>query len=203
MKTGTLGIALPNYMTQQPGSGPEFNFGECSRRIAMRDSAAEDAFVRFFQARIFAYAQRNLRQLASVEEIVQETLWAAIRALRDERLEDSANLSAFVYGIARNKVADARRRAAKDPLEPWPEGFDPPTSAESPSEELRRKEATAAIQELPPAEQSVLRMMLVEGLPSSEIADKLNLTEMAVRQRKSRALKRIADRIRSVAGARP
>jgi RNA polymerase sigma-70 factor (ECF subfamily) len=138
-------------MTQQPGSGPEFNFAECSQRIAMRDPEAEDAFVRFFQARIFAYAQRNLRQVASVEEIVQETLWAAIRALRDERLDDSANLSAFVYGIARNKVADARRRAAKDPHQPWPEGFDPPTSAEAPSEELRRKEAAAVIQELPPS----------------------------------------------------
>ena len=185
-------------MTQQPGSGPEFNFAECSQRIAMRDASAEDEFVRFFEGRIYAYAHRNLRPAASVEEIVQETLWAAIRALRDQRLEDSANLSAFVYGIARNKLADARRRAAKDPHQPWPEGFDPPTAgAESPSEESRRKEAAAAIQELPPAEQSVLRMMLVEGLPASAIADKLNLTEVAVRQRKSRALRRIADRIRS------
>lgn len=184
-------------MTNQPGSGPEFNFAECSQGIAMRDAGAEDAFVRFFERRIYAYAHRNLRPPSSVEEIVQETLWAAIRALRDQRLEDSANLSAFVYGIARNKVADARRRAAKDPLQPWPEGFDPPMAAsESPSEEARRKEAAAAIQELPSAEQSVLRMMLVEGLPASEIADRLRLTEVAVRQRKSRALRRIADRIR-------
>ncbi len=185
-------------MTQHPGLSPEFNFAECSQGIAMRDAGAEDAFVRFFERRIYAYAYRNLRPAASVEEIVQETLWAAIRALRDQRLEDSANLSAFVYGIARNKVADARRRAAKDPHEPWPEGFDPPTPrSESPSEETRRKEAAAAIQQLPSAEQSVLRMMLVEGLPASEIADKLNLTEVAVRQRKSRALRKIADRLRS------
>jgi RNA polymerase sigma-70 factor (ECF subfamily) len=182
-------------MTQQPGSCPEFNFAECSQGIANRDPGAENAFVRFFEARIYAYAHRNLRPPALAEEIVQETLWAAIRALRDQRLEDSANLSAFVYGIARNKVADARRRAANDPHKPWPEGFDPPAIAESSSEETRRKEAAAAIQELPPAEQSVLRMMLVEGLAASEIADKLNLTEVAVRQRKSRALRRIADRI--------
>ena len=94
-------------MTQQPGSGPEFNFAECSQRIAKRDSGAEHDFVRFFEPRIYAYAHRNLRPAASVEEIVQETLWAAIRALREQRLEDSNNLSAFVYGIARNKVTDA------------------------------------------------------------------------------------------------
>jgi RNA polymerase sigma-70 factor (ECF subfamily) len=185
-------------MTNLLGPGPEFNFAECSQGIARRDAGAEDAFVRFFEGRIYAYAHRNLRPAASVEEIVQETLWAAIRALRDQRLEDTGNLSAFVYGIARNKVADARRRAAKDPHQAWPEGFDPPmTSSDSPSEETRRKEAAAAIQELPPAEQSVLRMMLVEGLPANEIASRLHLTEVAVRQRKSRALRRIADRIRS------
>ncbi|MBI4902447.1 MAG: sigma-70 family RNA polymerase sigma factor [Acidobacteria bacterium] len=177
-------------------SGPETAWVD---RIRAGDRGAEELLVRFFQPRVHAFARRNLHDPIQTEELVQDTLWAAIRAAREGRIDDPANLPGFIYGIARRRVADAVRKSARDPHVRWPEDFDPPALHDE-RQAGREREAVAAdaISTLEPADRGILNMCLIEGLETSEIAQRLQMRPDAVRQRKSRALKRIIDRIREM-----
>lgn len=184
-------------MIPQPGSESESDLVAWVGRIRGGDRSAEDALVRFFQPRIYAFAQRTLRDTVRAEDVVQETLWAAVKTLREGRLEDPPKLAAFVYGVARRRVADLHRKTSRNRHVEWPADFDPPANTSAAEEDRQRMvQAQAVIQDLEPADRNILQMLLVEGLGMTEIGEKLQLRADAVRQRKSRALRRVLERIR-------
>ncbi len=179
-----------------PATGPDSDWVD---RIRAGDRSAEELLVRFFQPRLYAFARRNLPDPVVCDEFVQDTLWAAIRAAREGRIADPSNLPGFIYGIARHRVADFVRKAARDRHVPWPEDFDPPAIApESQADQERETLAGEAIRSLDPADRGILNMLLIEGLETTEIARRLQIRPDAVRQRKSRAIRRIVDRIREM-----
>lgn len=171
----------------------------CVRSIRDGSPESETTFALFFQPRIRVYAYHALQSRAAVDDVVQETLWAAIRALREGRLEKPENLAAFVYSIARHRVMDVHRSEARQRTEPIPDNFDFPALPDADAADREREQiAREAIRGLEPLDREVLNLILLRGLKHEEIGRQLSLTTDAVRQRKCRALRRITEKIREV-----
>ncbi|UCC71647.1 MAG: sigma-70 family RNA polymerase sigma factor [Gemmatimonadota bacterium] len=140
-------------------------------------------------------ALRALGDLEAAEEAVQETLVRALEALRNGRPRDPEKLGAFVRGIARHVIADARHaRQRSAPLEAVLESecgtsLDDPLAALVSDEE--RDLVRRALTELSAGDRDILHLSFFEGLTPVEIAERLGEPALRIRKRKSRALRRL------------
>jgi RNA polymerase sigma-70 factor (ECF subfamily) len=162
-------------------------------RVQARESAAEEEFVAIFQRRIRGFVLANAGDQALADELAQDVLWAVIRSLRDGKVQQTAQLPAFVWGTARNLLNDRLRQRAREKLQPLTDEMVFVRPASEQEEFERRRSAQQAIDTLEPPERGVLLLSLVDGLRSDDIAAKIGITPDAVRQRKSRALKKLSE----------
>jgi RNA polymerase sigma factor (sigma-70 family) len=164
------------------------------QHILQGDPTAEDELVRRFRGPVFVMALVRTRDAEAARDLAQEVLLQVIQALREGRLRNEESLAAYVHGTARNLVNNYfRSRRSRELPEPGP---DPPAQAPDNSEDLleladRRRFVHRALERLNAGERAVLQLTLAEGLPPAEIARRLGLKPEAVRQRKSRAMKKI------------
>ena len=133
---------------------------------------------------------------AAAEEVVQETWIAVFQGI--DRFEQRSSLKTWLFHILANKAKTRRRREARsvpfsslaDPDEPAvdPERFladgtwaSAPTMWETPEEKLLSGETRdvilETIKELPPAQREVITLRDVEGWPSNEVCDALEISE--------------------------
>jgi RNA polymerase sigma factor (sigma-70 family) len=164
-------------------------------RIAAGDPAAEEELVARFSPRIRAFVASRAAGRDFAEEVVQDTMMALICTLREGRLRESDNLPALAYGIARNRLADAIRKHARRRTVPFPEDFDCPAPAAEQDPELVSA-ARTQIETLEPADRRILWMTLIDGFKPAEVAKAIGMSADAVRQRKSRALKRLVEHLK-------
>jgi RNA polymerase sigma factor (sigma-70 family) len=160
-------------------------------RIASGQAADEAAVVEYFAPRVRAMIRGRLRQGDAVHDLTQDTLLAVILALRKGQLRDAERLRAFVLGVARNVVNNHLRgvhRRGEDELDADLAGR---LVTEPTEDEERRRLVTQALDAMAPADREVLHLTLVDGLHPREIAQRLSLPPETVRQRKTRALKRL------------
>lgn len=131
------------------------------------------------------------------EDILQDALMTAYVEVERGRYEPRAGIpfTAYVKGIARNKIREARRRARN--CEPLEEGLRVPAE---PARELEtvfdrheeRRALRRGLAQLPYRRRQVLEGVLAgETLP--EIAIRLQMTEVTVRQHKHRGLRRLQE----------
>lgn len=127
-------------------------------------------------------------------DILQEAMLTAFLEIERGRYQPRVGIpfTAYVKGIARNKIREARRRTQRlVPLDDTPEHV-----LESPHPQLEtvieRREARDALQAglstLPSSRRDVLEAYL-NGNSTTEIAETLGVTEDVVRQHKSRGLR--------------
>jgi len=177
-----------------PGtSKPEESLISLADRIQAGDSEAEDEFVHMFQRRVRAFALANGADEPLADELVQETLWGVIAALRQGRVQQPKQLAAFVWGTARNHLNHRIRLKARDRTTSLPPSADFPRPPHEHENFERQHAARQAIATLEPHERAVLLLSLVDGLGPEEIAQRLGILPDAVRQRKSRALKKLTE----------
>ena len=162
-------------------------------RICTGDSGAEEEFVHAFQGRIKAFALANGADPQTSDDLVQEVLWGVIRALRDRRVQQPEQLAGFVWGTARNLLRDRLRMRARDKTTSLAPSADFPRPAREQHEFERNHAAQQAIAMLEPHEREVPLLSLVDGLGPEEIADRLGILPDAVRQRKSRAMRKLSE----------
>jgi RNA polymerase sigma-70 factor (ECF subfamily) len=164
-------------------------------RVFERDQGAEDDLVRLFGGRIRTMMAVQTRDPSLAEDLAQETMMAALVALRAGRLRATDRLAAFIYGVARNLLNDHRRgRRAQPDVPISPEmclAPDPDRVEERERENMVRR----ALDSLPPPDREVLVLTLVEGLKPGAIARRLGLTPDVCRARKSRALKKVVEEV--------
>ena len=166
---------------------------EIVERVRAGSRDAEDAMAARFLPRIRAFLSARTRRPDFIEELTQETFLAALRALRDGRLRQAETLGAFIYGIARNQLAEALRRLARDRVGPMPADFEPAgPEADAPPE--WRETARQEMKALDPVDRQILWLLLVEGFRPDEVTGRLGLSADAIRQRKSRVLRRMAEK---------
>jgi RNA polymerase sigma-70 factor, ECF subfamily len=172
---------------------------QMAERVLVSDPAAEDQFARTFGPRIYAMALVRTGDPDAARDLSQSALIEALQALRKGRLRDPQKLPAFVCGTARNVINYYLRARSRAPRSE-PLGSDIPAGDQVP--DLERAERLAlvrrALERLEPDDRRILMMTLVDGLKPAEIAARLGLSSEVVRQRKSRAVKRVIDAVRSL-----
>ena len=123
---------------------------------------------------------------------------AALKAVREGRLREADRLAGFVAGTARNLALKHQRSRRRDPL-PLEDALEP--AAGPPTEELEAAERVALVEQaldrLEEGERQVMELTWLEGLEPREIAGRLRLSGDVVRARKSRALKKIVNYVRT------
>jgi RNA polymerase sigma-70 factor (ECF subfamily) len=121
------------------------------------------------------------------EDIVQETLLAI--HLKRHTWRTDAPVLPWVYAIARFKLIDAfRRRGRRVEIEI---GDIAETLAQAETETVSHREIGRALDGLAPGQRSVVAAISVEGRSISETAERLDMTETAVRVALHRGLQSI------------
>jgi len=147
---------------------------------------------------VYRLAIKMVENPQDAEDILQETFIKAFRGL--PRFDGRSSLSTWLYRIATNEsLMHIRRRkqpmiSIDTPLEPEDLDQDPIQIVDfccMPEEELFSLEARSYMNKAVEALQSNLRAVFllrdIEGLSTIETAEALNLSEMAVKTRLSRA----------------
>jgi RNA polymerase sigma-70 factor (ECF subfamily) len=140
-------------------------------RYARGDAAAFELLYRRHEMRVWRYLQRNLRNAATADELMQEVWFAVARDA--SRYLPSARFTTWLFSIAHNRMIDSiRARRRHMSLESLEHESDDP-SASPVAAAVARDEAAAlirAVEDLP-REQREAFLLQVEGdLDVEEIA---------------------------------
>ena len=165
-------------------------------RVGAGDRAAEDELVRAYQPRVVTFVMVRTQDRELARELGQDVMLAVLCALREGRIREPEKLSAFVYGTARNLLNDLFRKRAQEKLDPLPPDFDLAATGVDAEEQDRLAAAHQAIDTLEPSDRRILLLTLVDGLKPADIGAAVGLSSMVVRQRKSRALKKVIEMVR-------
>lgn len=165
-------------------------------RIVNGDSAAEAELAERFQRPLFSMLLNRVRDADTARDLVQEVFVAALPALRRRQLQEGSKLAAFLHGIAKNVANEFLRRATRRPAhleiadgDSWLDGRHQAEAS------ARLMEVQQALDELAADDRKLLFMTLVEGRKPGEVAISLGLTSETVRTRKTRALRRLVERV--------
>ena len=165
-------------------------------RIGDGDEEAEERLVQAFAARVRMMVRARMRGRGDEADLIQEILMAAIAALRRRQLRDADKLGAFIAGIARNIVNNQVRTQSARPPEQTLEDH---AAVADFRDEIARRDRIAmvkqALESIGKEDRRILWMTLVDGLKPGEIALRTGMGVDAVRARKSRALKKVAERL--------
>jgi RNA polymerase sigma-70 factor (ECF subfamily) len=142
-----------------------------------------------------AAAQYRLPQ-ADIEDVVQETLLAI--HLKRHTWKDTEPLGPWLRAIARNKLIDSLRRRGRAsgghvPLDDVLETL----AAPEPEPHLSAADTDRMLQAIKGRQREVVRAVAVEGLSAREAAERLGISEGAVRVALHRGLAAIAAAFRT------
>jgi RNA polymerase sigma-70 factor (ECF subfamily) len=168
-------------------------------RLRAGDADAFAALVRDHGGRMLSVARRLLRQEDDAQDVVQEALLAAFRAL--PRFEGQSKLSTWLHRIVVNAALmklRSQRRRGEAPIDDLLPHFDETghrlddrSEAPMPDVELDRAALRArvrrCIDHLPESYRTVLVLRDVEELDTAEVARLLETSEGAVKTRLHRA----------------
>ena len=162
-------------------------------QILARDRRALLTFYRRFAPKLTRYIRVKVANPADAEEILQDTLFAFLEAIRD--FEGKSNIQTFLFSICQHKIIDFYRRKkirhAVFSQMPQLEALISPLL--SPEEELdvtlAKEKIHTVLGRLLPRHRQILVLKYIEGHSVSEIADKLALTFKSVESQLFRARK--------------
>jgi RNA polymerase sigma-70 factor (ECF subfamily) len=161
------------------------------------DRKALEALIERHQRRVYRFGLKMCRNPEDAQDILQETLLAAARSIKDFR--GASSVSTWLYTIARSFCIKRRRRSkfapeteeSLDSLDPDQEARQVMDPARAPDEELEGRQVEGALEEaigrLDPMYREVLVLRDVEGLSAPEVSEVLGLSVEAVKSRLHRA----------------
>ena len=162
------------------------------------DPEAVERLLRFIGPLVLRYCRARIgsreRSFASADDVAQEVCLAVLMALPSYRDEGRPFL-AFVYAIAQHKVADVRRAAAVNRIQPMAEIPDEAESDVGPEQLALRHELNERMSRLlsmlPVKQREIVVLRVVVGLSAEETAEAVGSTPGAVRVAQHRALARL------------
>ena len=162
------------------------------------DAAAADELVRRLRPGLLRYCRARLGRTdnayGSADDVAQEVCTAVFTSL-DRYVDQGRTFTAFAYGIAGHKVADALRAGYRDRSEPvavLPEAVetaDGPEQVAVAADEAAR--ARLLLDRLPDAAREVLLLRVVAGLSAEDAGAALGMSAGAVRVAQHRALAKL------------
>lgn len=183
-----------------------------ARRLARDVDAGFPALVAEHRDRLYTIALRLLGDRRDAEEVAQDALVRAYRAMhgypreRIEALKLRPWLASIAVNLARNRRRRHDDRQPPGSLEPMLDaGFDPPTDdrAAAPAVAAARRETqrelAAALLRLTPAVRSAIVLRHVDGLSVAEAAEALGRPEGTIKAQVHRGLREL----RSLLEAQP
>jgi RNA polymerase sigma-70 factor, ECF subfamily len=144
---------------------------------------------RRYSGELFGFACNALGDRDLAEEVVQDVFARAWRHAGDYD-PNRASVRTWLYSIARNRVVDARRRAAVRPG--MAGGMEPESPAEldrTLEQAVLRWQVAAALARLSPEHREVIRLAHYGGLTLREIAERKGIPLGTVKSRTSYALR--------------
>ena len=186
------------------GTHPRLDAGLLSR-VRRRESDALDQFFEHFYDRVFGYAFRLLRDRSLAEDLAHEAFLRMHRAI--ESLDPSRDPAPWVFTVIGNVIRDHWRskegRAAGRRVDMEKLWFEPATAEEEGAQQrLERDEKqrilTRALDCLSPADREVILLRSYEEFDAATVAELLDLSVDAVRQRHSRAVRRLGEHFRKL-----
>ncbi|MGC4045981.1 MAG: sigma-70 family RNA polymerase sigma factor [Armatimonas sp.] len=149
------------------------------------------ALIARYSARLYQYARRQTGSDHDAEDIVSETLAAAISAGKAPPAVESADdpTRAYLFGIARRKIALHLRQKSRRPVEALTDTLVShlPTPEREALDSERRQSVRTLLDSLPAEWREVLLLKYVEQLSIGEIALILNRSDAAVNSLLQRA----------------
>jgi RNA polymerase sigma-70 factor, ECF subfamily len=180
---------------------------ELIARARAGDRAALDRLLEEVQPRVFSFGMKMCGDREEAKEVLQDTLLAVARSVRDFR--GASSLSTWLYTIARSFCIKRRRHPQPaDSLDAAPElarrltdpGLGPEEAVAG--QQLERL-LMGAVGELDPMYREVLVLRDGEGLTAPEVAEVLGLSVDAVKSRLHRARAQVRDRLMARLKAAP
>jgi len=169
---------------------------------AQADPARFDALYRKYVAQVYSYAYYELRDHHEAEDATERTFMSALAGLGrfQERATpaDGGGASTFrvwLFQVARNTVAERRRRLRRRPETPLEEAAAMTATTDVEGEAARRDDVAAAmlaIDRLSGDRRRAVILRFVEEMSTSEIAGVLGRSDGAVRVLIHRALRSVA-----------
>ena len=184
---------------------------------ARRDPSRFDALYRKYLAQVYSYAFYELRDHHAAEDASERVFMQALAGLPrfEERVDlfipsrapanaaDSADVSTFrvwLFRIARNVIANERRRDRRRPVSPLEDAAELSAPGDV-VDALAAREAIGAawqaVARLPEDRRRAVILRFVDEMSTAEIAAILDRSEGAVRVLLHRALRSVADDLRS------
>jgi RNA polymerase sigma-70 factor (ECF subfamily) len=176
------------------------DLGDCEllHQAALGRQDAIDTLLRQLRPGIVRYCRSRLARLGchcqNEDDVAQEVCLALLAAL-PTYTDTGRPFSAFVFGIAAHKVADAARGAARTATVPMPDVPDHADARPGPEEallqDLDARRTRALLATLPAGQRRLLLLRVVTGLSAEETGYVLDMTPGAVRVAQHRALTRL------------
>jgi RNA polymerase sigma-70 factor (ECF subfamily) len=165
------------------------------------DRAALEALLSRHRKTVFRYGLRYCRSTEDTEDAVQETLWAAARAIGNFRR--AAAVTTWLFTIVRNKCHRMlfHKHTEPDLADVLPHVPDPGRSAEDEAATRQIQQILAnALARLEPNHREVILLRDVEGLTAPEASERLGLTVQALKSRLHRAREQLRVQVSGVQG---
>jgi RNA polymerase sigma factor (sigma-70 family) len=179
------------------GPGEADQLGVLLARIRAGDESAAHELLARYEAQVRLVVRRQLPRLLRSRfdslDFLQSVWGSFFRRMKagPNEFEDPRSLVAFLARAAKNKVIDEYRRAAsqkgnmrrEEPL--WVDGSRPREivgEVDSPSEIVEAREELGRLLDLLPEHRHEMLRLKVEGLSTSEIGERLNVSERTVRR---------------------
>ena len=169
--------------------------------VHRRESGAFERLIGRFEAPLFNYAHRILQNAFDAQEVVQDAMMRAHRALTrqyDESRCAALALRPWLFRTVRNLCLNKRRsktRALEQPLESFDDGrlgpFVAPEAAIEQRQEAERLRAALAV--LPAEARELIVLRFEEDMSYAEIAKTVGGTEASLRGKVFRSLKLLRD----------
>ncbi len=185
--------------------GPRLAHLDRDRRLveaAQADPARFEALYRKYLAQVYSFAYYELRDHHEAEDATERTFLAALANLarfqERARPADGAGASTFrvwLFQIARNAVAERRRRQRRRPESPLEAAATVADAHDVEASAIQRDSTAAAlgaISRLPADRRRALILRFVDEMSTPEIAGILGRSEGAVRVLIHRALRSVA-----------
>jgi len=185
--------------------GPRLAHLDRDRRLveaAQADPARFEALYRKYLAQVYSYAFYELRDHHEAEDATERTFLAALTNLGrfEERArpadgDGASTFRVWLFQIARNAVAERRRRLRRRPEAPLEAAASVASSLDIERDAARRDEvatALSAVGRLPDDRRRALILRFVDQMSTAEIAGVLGRSEGAVRVLIHRALRSVA-----------
>ncbi len=187
-------------MTIRAVSAEVFNDAEL---VSESLSGNRDAFGRIvaqYQSLVCSLAYSATGSLSQSEDLAQETFLAAWKQLAD--LREPHKLRAWLCGIARNLINNSLRRQGREPshaAEPLETAEEPPSLEPLPPEQAIGREEEAilwrSLERIPEIYREPLVLFYREHQSVGAVAQGLELSEDAVKQRLSRGRKLLHEQV--------